>query len=70
VKNHGKFDLVFIDHVKHLYLPDFKELERLGAIRQGTTVFGDNIIYPGSPDYLQHLQHNENYDSTLYHSYL
>jgi len=26
VRNHGKFDFIFIDHVKNLYLPDFKQL--------------------------------------------
>jgi catechol O-methyltransferase len=70
VQNHGKFDVVFIDHVKGLYLSDFLHLERLGAIGVGTTVFGDNIIYPGSPDYLEHLKSHSKYDSVLYHSYL
>lgn len=26
IKDHGAFDMIFIDHVKHLYLPDFKYL--------------------------------------------
>lgn len=31
---------------------------------------GDNIIYPGSPDYLAFFKQSELYDSTLYHSFL
>jgi catechol O-methyltransferase len=69
MKGHGKFDFILIDHLKHLYLSDFKELERLHAIQQGTFIFADNVISPGSPDYLKYLNHSSNYDSTLYHSY-
>jgi hypothetical protein len=39
-------------------------------MRKGTVVIGDNIIYPGSPDYLAYFRQNDSYDSTLYHSYL
>ncbi len=70
LQNHGKFDVIFIDHWKDLYLQDFLEMEKLGAIGVGTTVIGDNIIYPGSPDYLEHLRGHRKYDSVLYHSYL
>ena len=31
-------------------------------------VIGDNIIYPGAPDYLQYLKESKDYDSVLYHS--
>ena len=62
--------MIFIDHLKSLYLPDFKELEQLGAIKKGTVVIGDNIIYPGCPGYLEHFKVNEHYDSVLYHSHL
>jgi predicted O-methyltransferase YrrM len=55
IKKHGQFDFVMVDHVKEIYLQDFKEMERLGAIRQGTTVFADNVIFPGSSDYLHHM---------------
>jgi hypothetical protein len=33
-------------------------------------VIGDNIICPGSPDYLQYFKENKNFQSTLYHSYV
>jgi catechol O-methyltransferase len=45
-------------------------LEQLGAVKKGTVVIGDNIICPGSPDYLKHFKENTDFDSTLYHSYL
>ena len=51
-------------------MPDFKELEQLGAIKKGTIVIGDNIIFPGCPAYLEHFKANEHYDSVLYHSHL
>ncbi len=70
IKSHGPFDLIFIDHLKNLYLPDFRWLEERGSIAKGTVVIGDNIIYPGSPAYLDHFKQNELYDSVLYHSYL
>ena len=41
--------MIFIDHVKGLYLSDFKKIEAAGAIKMGTRVVGDNIIYPGAP---------------------
>ena len=62
--------MIFIDHLKSLYLPDFKELEQLGAIKNGTIVIGDNIIFPGSPAYHEHFKANELYDSVLYYSHL
>jgi predicted O-methyltransferase YrrM len=70
VKEHGQFDFILIDHETENYLKDFKELERLGAIRQTTTIFADNIISPpGTPDYHEFMRHNAYYDSTLYYSY-
>ena len=59
-----------IDHAKGLYLSDFKLLEEYGVIKKGTLVLGDNIIYPGSPDYLEHFKGRNDYDSTMYHSFV
>lgn len=70
IKQNGPYDLIFIDHVKNLYLSDFIKLEEYGVIKKGTIVIGDNIIAPGSPDYLAHLKENEAYDSVLEHSYV
>lgn len=56
--------------MKKLYLEDFHRIEKAGGIKKGTVVVGDNIIYPGAPDYLAYFQKCPDYDSTLYHSYL
>ena len=70
IKQHGPFDMIFIDHWKNLYLSDLKWLEEHGAIQKGTVVIGDNIITPGSPDYLAYFKESKNYNSTLFHSNL
>jgi catechol O-methyltransferase len=51
-------------------LSDFLLLEGYGVIKKGTIVIGDNIIYPGAPQYLEHLKSKKNYDNTLYHSFV
>ena len=33
-------------------------------------MIGDNIIYPGAPDYLQYFKESKDYESVLYHSNL
>lgn len=48
--------MILVDHVKNLYLEDFKKLESYGVIKKGTLVIGDNIIAPGSPDYLAYFK--------------
>ncbi len=55
-KSEGPFDIIFIDHQKDLYLSDFKLIENNGGIQKGTVVVGDNIVYPGAPEYLQHFK--------------
>lgn len=70
IKEKGPFDLIFIDHLKTLYLSDFKLIQANGGVQKGTVVVGDNIIYPGAPEYLAYFKGNPDYDSTLYHSYL
>lgn len=62
--------MVFIDHAKLLYLPDLKLLEEYGVVQSGTVVIGDNMIYPGSPDYLEYFKKSEDYSSTFFKSYL
>lgn len=62
--------MVFIDHIKHLYLQDFQLLEKYGVIQKGTLVVADNIITSGAPEYLAALKKNENYNSILEHTFL
>mmetsp|Transcript_20672 Transcript_20672/g.62900 ORF Transcript_20672/g.62900 Transcript_20672/m.62900 type:complete len:159 (-) Transcript_20672:129-605(-) len=46
-----KLDFVFVDHVKHLYLSDIELALELGVLADHAVVVGDNIIFPGAPDY-------------------
>ncbi|CAI5459628.1 unnamed protein product [Closterium sp. Yama58-4] len=55
------FDLVFIDHVKHLYLPDLLFLKDQKLIGPGTIIVADNIVYPGSPDYLEFMERSSEF---------
>ena len=70
IKKNGPYDLILIDHVKDLYLPDFFRLEQYGVIRKGKIVLGDNIINPGSPQYWAYFKDNQDYDSILQHTYV
>ena len=55
-KEEGKqIDFLFIDHVKHLYLSDLKLALELQILAKGCVVVGDNILYPGSPDYKEYM---------------
>ena len=46
-----EFDFVFIDHDKSVYLPDLKYMLQEGLIAKGAVVVGDNILFPGAPDF-------------------
>ncbi|PIO38544.1 hypothetical protein AB205_0116640, partial [Aquarana catesbeiana] len=65
-----KFDLVFIDHWKVSYLPDTKLLEECGLLRAGSVLLADNVVCPGSPDYLQYVRNSPQYQSQYFQSYL
>lgn len=54
-------DLLFIDHHKAHYLKDLKQVEQLGFLKKGSVVVGDNILYPGAPDYREYVRNNPNY---------
>lgn len=50
-----KIDFLFIDHWKYYYLPDLRIIETIGLISLGTTIFADNVIKPGAPDYVEYV---------------
>mmetsp|Transcript_86958 Transcript_86958/g.140994 ORF Transcript_86958/g.140994 Transcript_86958/m.140994 type:complete len:184 (-) Transcript_86958:306-857(-) len=54
-KSIGPVDYVLLDHRKNLYLPDLQTMEKLGLIVKGTLVVADNVIYPGTPEYLEYV---------------
>lgn len=37
------------------YLPDLLSLERLGLVGAGSLVLADNVVVPGTPDFLAHV---------------
>ena len=52
-------DLLFIDHVKSLYLSDLKRVEAAGLLVKGSVVVADNVIVPGAPDLLAYFKSEE-----------
>uniref|UniRef100_A0A3P8QRA8 catechol O-methyltransferase n=1 Tax=Astatotilapia calliptera TaxID=8154 RepID=A0A3P8QRA8_ASTCA len=64
------FDLVFLDHWKDRYLPDTKLLEDCGLLRKGTILLADNVICPGTPDYLEYVRNSPRYKSQYFKSHL
>ncbi|CAE7333039.1 COMT [Symbiodinium pilosum] len=60
LKKQGKqIDLLFVDHVKKLYLSDVKLAVESGILAKGCVVVGDNIRSPGAPDYKKYLLEGE-----------
>lgn len=65
------FDLVFLDHVKNMYMADFKLLESSGLLVKGSVIVSDNAIYPGCPDFLKFLsENNDKYKSVVFDAML
>ena len=60
-------DLLFIDHVKGLYLSDLNRVEAAGLLVKGAVVIADNVIVPGAPDLLAYFKSEE---GRLYHTVL
>ncbi|KAJ3212291.1 hypothetical protein HDU67_003920 [Dinochytrium kinnereticum] len=51
----GGVDVFFIDHLKTLYLSDFKLIEENKLYHPGTLIIADNVIRPGAPDLLNYV---------------
>ena len=66
----NSFDLIFIDHYEEGYLRDFKMLEDVGLIKSGTVIVADNVITPGTPDYLEYVRNNPNYTTKTHEATL
>jgi len=58
-KEGKKIDMLFIDHVKELYLDDLKLALSLGVLPKGAVVIADNVLTPGAPDYKEWMLHGE-----------
>ncbi|XP_061113665.1 catechol O-methyltransferase A [Conger conger] len=64
------FDLVFIDHWKDRYLADAQLLEECGLLRKGSVLLADNVICPGTPEYLEYVRNSPRYESRYFKSHL
>ncbi|XP_028260697.1 catechol O-methyltransferase B [Parambassis ranga] len=64
------FDLVFLDHWKDRYLPDTKLMEECGLLKKGSILLADNVICPGTPDYLEYIRNSPRYKSQYFKSHL
>jgi catechol O-methyltransferase len=77
-----KVDFFFIDHWKDRYLPDLQIAEKEGLVKKGikkvrpidnylgTVIAADNVITPGTPEYLKYVRNVPHYKSTLFEATL
>ena len=65
-----KIDLLFLDHLKTAYKPDFIQLEKDGFIQSGSVAVADNCLFPGCPDYVEYVATNPNYISVRHETEL
>merc|ERR1712187_80619 len=64
-------DLMFVDHVKHLYLPDLQLALSTGLLREGSVVVGDNIAFPGAPDFKAFVVNRSNgFDTGVHDTFM
>ncbi|XP_060166368.1 catechol O-methyltransferase isoform X1 [Globicephala melas] len=63
-------DMVFLDHWKDRYLPDMLLLEECGLLRKGTVLLADNVICPGTPEFLEYVRGNSRFECTHFSSFL
>ena len=58
-----KYDFIFIDHWKDLYLKDLKILEENDLIENNAWIFADNVILFNLEDYLDYVRSSSKYTS-------
>tara|TARA_B100001559_G_scaffold70346_1_gene57430 strand:+ start:7850 stop:8614 length:765 start_codon:yes stop_codon:yes gene_type:complete len=58
-----KYDFIFIDHWKDLYLKDLKTLEENDLIEDNAWIFADNVILFNLEDYLDYVRSSPKYTS-------
>ncbi|XP_072269874.1 catechol O-methyltransferase-like [Pyxicephalus adspersus] len=62
-------DFVFLDHAKDRYKADTILLEECHMLKKGSVLLADNVVYPGIPDFLEHVRTCGRYDCTNYPSH-
>lgn len=63
-----QIDFLFVDHLKWLYLPDLQLAESLGLLQKGSVVVGDNIIFPGAPDFKAYVLNASRFSTEVFES--
>lgn len=64
-------DLLFLDHLKELYLKDLQIAMALGLLKKGSVVVGDNIGFPGAPDFKAFVMNRSNgFDTVVHESFV
>lgn len=66
----AKFDFAFVDHEKSQYLPDLQYLVRENLLETGAVVVGDNILFPGAPDYREYVNKSPLFDTVEFMSHV
>lgn len=65
-----KIDVMFIDHVKGLYLSDLKLALDLGLFQKGSVIVADNVLFPGAPDYKAFVLEDPRFDTVVHDTLL
>lgn len=65
-------DFFFLDHAKEFYLPDLLTILKEGFLKNKATVFADNVLYPGAPDYKEFMEKEQGklFQTNFYETYL
>ncbi len=63
-------DFLFLDHLKDFYLSDFLLAEKLDLLSHNATVVGDNIKFPGCPEFKEHMKAHKNYDTVVHETFV
>jgi catechol O-methyltransferase len=58
----GALDFVFFDHDKDAYLPDLQAILERGWLHPGSRIVGDNIKFPGAPEFRAYLNERDGRD--------
>ena len=58
------YDFLYLDHDKNCYLHDIEYLLNNNLVGNVATVVADNIIFPGSPGYLEYMESKFGIDNT------
>ncbi len=65
-----KVDMIFVDHWKDRYLEDVQLAEKMNLLRNGTVILADNVIFPGTPEYLRYVRNHAHFSSQFFASKL